>query len=104
MAYAVGQRTQEIGVRMALGAQARDVLLMVVRQGMLLAAGGVAVGAAAALAATRVVSGVLVGVSASDPLTFAGAALFLGLVALLASYLPARRATRIDPAIAMRSL
>jgi predicted permease len=102
MAYAVSQRTHEIGIRMALGARPRDVLGMVVRQGMVLTLAGLAAGVGVALAATHLVASMLVNVSATDPLVFAGAALFLGLVALAASFLPARRATRIDPIVALR--
>jgi predicted permease len=102
MAYAVSQRKHEIGIRMALGAKPRDVLGMVVRQGMVLTLAGLAAGAGVALAATSLVESMLVNVSATDPLVFAGAALFLGLVALAASFLPARRATRIDPILALR--
>jgi predicted permease len=102
VSYSVTQRTQEIGIRMALGARAGDVLALVVRQGMALAASGLAVGVAAAIAVTRVASTLLVNVSATDPLIFAAAAIFLAVVALAASYLPARRATRIDPNVALR--
>jgi predicted permease len=102
MAYSVSQRTQEIGIRMALGARPRDVWAMTVGQGMRLTLIGLAVGVVAALAVTRLVASLLVHVSASDPLIFIGAALFLAAVALLASYLPARRATRIDPNEALR--
>jgi predicted permease len=102
MAYAVSQRTHEIGIRMALGARPGDVLGMVVRQGMVLTLKGLAAGVGVALAATSLVASMLVNVSATDPLVFAGAALFLGLVALAASFLPARRATRIDPVFALR--
>ena len=102
MAYSVSQRTQEIGIRMALGARPRDVLAMTVGQGMRLTLIGLAVGVVAALAATRLVASLLVHVSASDPPIFVGASLFLAAVALLASYLPARRATRIDPNVALR--
>jgi predicted permease len=102
MAYSMTQRTHEIGIRMALGAQASDVLGLAVRQGMGLALAGLLVGTAAAAAVTRLASGLLVNVSATDPLIFGGAALFLALVALAASYLPARRATRIDPNVALR--
>jgi predicted permease len=102
MAYAVSQRVNEIGIRMALGAQPRDVLGMVVRQGLIMTAAGLAIGIAAALAAARLVAGMLVNVSASDPLIFAAAALFLGLVALAASYLPACRATKVDAMTALR--
>jgi predicted permease len=102
MAYAVSQRTQEIGIRIALGASPRDVLADVLVRGMALTALGLAAGVAAALAATRVIAGMLVTVSATDPATFAGAAIFLAAVALLASYLPARRATRVDPMASLR--
>jgi predicted permease len=102
MSYAVSQRTQEMGIRMALGAQRGDVLRMVLRESFRLVVPGLLAGSVIALAAARIVSGLLVGVSASDPLTFACAAVFLGLVAALASYLPALRATRVDPMIALR--
>ena len=102
MAYSVSQRTQEIGIRMALGARPRDVLALTVGQGMRLTVVGLAAGVVVALAVTRVVAGLLVHTSATDPLIFAGAALFLAAVALLASYVPARRATRIDPNEALR--
>jgi predicted permease len=101
MNYAVSQRTQEFGVRMALGASRPAVMRMVTRESLLLTLPGLFVGITAALAGIRVFSGMLVGVTASDPLTFAGAALFLIAVALLASYLPARRAMRIDPMTAL---
>jgi predicted permease len=103
MAYAVSQRTQEIGIRMALGARPQDVLGDVLLQGMSLTLAGVAAGTAAALAAARLVAGTLVNLSANDPLAFGGGAVFLLAVALLASYLPARRATRVDPMSALRS-
>jgi predicted permease len=102
MAYAASQRRNEIGIRMALGARAGDVLAMTMRQGLRLTAAGLAVGLVAALAAARLVGGMLVQVSASDPLIFLAAIAFLGLVALVASYLPARRATKVDPMTALR--
>jgi len=102
MSYAVTQRTHEIGIRMALGAQTRDVLQMVVKQGLSLALIGVAVGLGAALALSRVISSLLYEVSPTDPLTFVCVSLFFTGVALLASYIPARRAARIDPMVALR--
>jgi putative ABC transport system permease protein len=102
IAYSVSRRTHEIGIRMALGARPRDVLLLVVRQGMMLALVGVFIGLAVALAVTRVLKGLLFDLSVTDPLTFTLiAALLLG-VTLLACYLPARRATKVDPMIALR--
>ena len=103
MAYAVGQRTQEIGLRMALGAQPRDVLSALMRQGIRLTIAGLAIGMVCALAATRVVASMLVHVSALDPIAFSSAAIILAAVALLASYLPARRATKVDPMLALHS-
>ena len=100
--YTVTQRTQEFGVRMALGAQARDVLKLVLAQGALLALAGIGIGFAASLALTRVMSSLLFGIGATDFLTFALVSLIVGVVALMACVVPARKATRVDPMIALR--
>jgi putative ABC transport system permease protein len=102
MSYAVEQRTREIGVRMALGAQPLTILGLIVGRGARLALAGIVVGAAGALALTRLLASLLYGVRPTDPLTFAGVALLLAFVALLACYIPARRAMRVDPMIALR--
>ena len=103
LAYAVSQRTQEFGVRIALGASSRDILGLVIGRGLLLAGAGVAIGIGAAFALTRLMAGFLYGVSPVDLATFVGVPLLLGMVALLACYVPARRATRVDPIVALRA-
>jgi len=103
MAYLVSQGTREIGIRMALGATQHAVLRLVVKQGMVLALCGVMIGLIAALAFSRLLSGLLFGVRPSDPFTFAAIAILLFAVAMVASYIPARRAARIDPMISLRS-
>jgi putative ABC transport system permease protein len=102
MAYSVQQRTQEIGIRMALGASPSNVRGMVVRQGMLLAAIGVALGVAAALGLTRLMSGMIYGVKTWDPTAFVAVAAVLSVVSWLATYVPARRASRVDPMVSLR--
>jgi putative ABC transport system permease protein len=103
MAYSVSQRKQEIGIRMSLGAGRREILQLVVRQGMTLALAGVLIGVVASLALTRLLAGLLFGVRATDPSIFAAAAAVLALSALLACYFPARRATQVDPIVVLRS-
>ena len=103
MSYAVAQRTQEIGLRMALGAEPRDVLNLVVRQGLGLALTGVVIGLAAALALTRLMHSMLYQVGATDPATFVGITVLLAATAIVATYIPARRATRIAPTVALQS-
>jgi putative ABC transport system permease protein len=102
MAYAVSRRTHEIGIRLALGAGSRDILRIITGQGLKLTVAGLAIGLVGAFALTRVMARILYGVSAADPLTFILISLLLSLVALLACYLPARRATKVDPIIALR--
>jgi len=102
MAYSVAQRKREIGVRMALGARATDVARLVVRRGMMLTLGGVAIGMAASFALTWLMKTLLFNVSETDPLTFVGIPLLLALVALLACLIPARRAAKVDPMVALR--
>src|SRR5262249_20804786 len=102
IAYSVSQRTREIGVRIALGAATRDVLKLVIGEGMLLTLIGMAIGLTAAVGLTRFLSDLLYGVSAIDPLTFVVIALLLVGVALLACWLPARRATKVDPLVALK--
>jgi ABC-type antimicrobial peptide transport system permease subunit len=102
ISYVVGQRTQEIGIRMALGAERGDVLRMVLSQAGRMVILGVAIGLAAVFGLTRLMASMLFAVSPTDPVTLAGVALLLGAVSLLACYIPARRATRVDPIVALR--
>jgi len=102
LAYAVSQRAHEFGIRLALGAAPSDVVMLVLRRGAALTAAGIVVGAALAIAATRMAAGLLVGVSPGDPVAIGGSALFLGAIALAASYVPARRATKVDPMETLR--
>jgi putative ABC transport system permease protein len=103
IAYSVTQRTQELGIRMALGAQRSDVLRMVVGQAMVLALVGIVIGALGALALSRLMEGLLFQVRPADPATFLAVAAVLAGVAALASYIPGRRATRVDPVVALRA-
>jgi putative ABC transport system permease protein len=103
LAYAVVERTREIGIRMALGAQRRSVLALVLRTGAILTTVGIALGLAGAVAATRLLQSMLFGVEPLDAPTFLAVSLMFGTVATLASYIPARRATRLDPMVALRS-
>jgi putative ABC transport system permease protein len=101
-AHSVSMRTREVGIRMSLGARARDVLLMIVRENLSLSLFGVAIGLGVSAAGAVMLASYLFGVTAADPATFAGGALVLCLVSLVASYLPARRAARLDPLLALR--
>jgi len=103
MSFLVAQRTREIGIRMAIGARAGDVLRLIVMRAVLLTGTGVALGLLGALLLTRLLESLLFGVKPTDPLTFAGVAAVLGIVAIAASVVPARRAARVDPLIALRS-
>jgi len=102
ISYSVAQRTSEFGIRMAMGAGPGDVLRMVLGQGLLLGGIGVAIGAAGALALTRLIRGLLFGISSFDPLTFAAMAVILTVVTIAACWIPAYRATRVDPMVALR--
>jgi putative ABC transport system permease protein len=102
MSYIFSQRSHEIGIRMALGAQRGDMLQMVLRQSLTLVAIGIGTGIVAGLGATRVLSTLLYGIGGADPATYLGVVLLLALAALLASYIPARRAMRVDPMVALR--
>jgi ABC-type antimicrobial peptide transport system permease subunit len=102
VAYSVAQRTREIGIRMALGAKETSVLRLVIREGLFVVAVGLVAGLLIAFAVTRLIAGFLYGVGPTDPTTFLVVPLVLSLVSLVASYLPARRATKVDPLVALR--
>jgi putative ABC transport system permease protein len=102
LAYAVTQRTREIGIRMALGAQPREVRRLVLRQGIQLIAPGIAIGIAGAVGFTRYLEGMLFGLTPLDPSTFMAVSLLFAVIALLACYVPARRATKVDPLVSLR--
>jgi putative ABC transport system permease protein len=102
VAYSVVQRSHEIGIRMALGAQPKSVLRLILGQSMLLALAGIAIGLGASFFLTKLIASMLFGVTARDPFIFAGVSLLLGVVALLASFIPARRAMRVDPLDSLR--
>ena len=102
MSYSVAQRTNEIGIRMALGAQSGDVLRLIVSQGLKLVLLGLGIGLAAALALMKIIANLLFGVTSKDPFTFAAVAILLAVVALVACYIPAYRAARLDPLRALR--
>jgi len=102
MSYSVSRRTREIGLRMALGAETRDVIKLIVKQGMGLTLIGAMIGLMLAVAVTRLLTSLLYGVTPTDPATFAGVVLFVVVVAVIACYLPARRATKVDPVLALR--
>jgi putative ABC transport system permease protein len=102
MSYAMTQRTQEIGIRIALGAQRGDVVRLALRPGLILTSIGIGIGLVASLFLTRLMSSLLFGVGATDPATYIGVSLLLMLVALFACYIPARRATKVDPIVALR--
>ena len=103
LAYLVAQRAHEIGIRMALGATARDVLLLIARQGMMLVLAGIALGTIAAVLTAGLLRGLLFGVTATDPVTFVGVAVVLAIAGVLAIIIPARRATRVDPTRALNA-
>ena len=102
MSYAVAQRTNEIGIRLALGAQTKDVLSLIIKQGLQLILLGLAIGLLVAVALMKIISGLLFGVTTKDPFTFVAVAVVLTFIALLACYVPARRATKVDPLKALR--